>query len=156
MRARHREQILHYVIQAIRNEVEPENMLTAAAASAARALGAAGSRIFRLAAPGTYALAAEFGRTEGLATAEMEAILADINDTDITLEREIGPWRVLGAVTDYRAAINAASACARRGAWPNGATTSGCWSATSPTNWASPSSRSTTTNVSSGCRALTP
>ncbi|MBE0533019.1 MAG: diguanylate cyclase [Rhodospirillales bacterium] len=106
MRARHREQILHYVIQAIRNEVEPENMLTAAAASAARALGASGCRVFRMAAPGAYTLAAEFGETEGLPSADMEAILADIDDADITLEREIGPWRVLGAVTDYRAAVN--------------------------------------------------
>jgi diguanylate cyclase (GGDEF)-like protein/PAS domain S-box-containing protein len=106
MRARHREQILHYVIQAIRNEVEPENMLTAAAASAARALGAAGCRVFRMAAPGAYTLAAEFGETEGLPAADMEAILADIEDADVTLEREVGPWRILGAVTDYRAAIN--------------------------------------------------
>lgn len=106
MRARHREQILHYVVQAIRNEVEPENMLTAAAAAAARALGAAGCRVFRMATPGTYTLSAEFGEAEGLPSADMEAILADIDDADVTLEREVGPWRVLGAVTDYRAAIN--------------------------------------------------
>jgi len=106
MRARHREQILHYVIQAIRNEVEPENMLMAAAAAAARALGASGCRVFRMASPGAFTLAAEFGETDGLPPADMEAILADIDDADVTLEREIGAWRVLGAVTDYRAAIN--------------------------------------------------
>lgn len=106
MRARHREQILHYVVQAIRNEVEPENMLTAAAGAAARALGASGCRIFRMTAPGVYRLAAEFGEIEGLASADMDAILADIDDSDVTLERTIGPWRVLGAVTDYRAAVN--------------------------------------------------
>ena len=106
MRARHREQILHYVIQAIRNEVEPQNMLTAAAASAARALGAAGCRVFRMTAPGVFTLAAQFGETAGLPAAEMGAILADIGDPDVTLERESGLWRILGAVTDYRAAIN--------------------------------------------------
>jgi diguanylate cyclase (GGDEF)-like protein/PAS domain S-box-containing protein len=106
MRARHREQILHYVIQAIRNEVEPQNMLMAAAASAARALGAAGCRVFRMADPGIFTLAAEFGETAGLPAVEMGAFLAEIDDPDVTLERENGPWRILGAVTDYRAAIN--------------------------------------------------
>lgn len=106
MRARHREQILHYVIQAIRNEVEPQNMLMAAAASAARALGAAGCRVFRMTEPGVFTLAAEFGETAGLPAVEMGVMLADIDDPDVTLERDSGSWRILGAVTDYRAAIN--------------------------------------------------
>mgnify|MGYP000026500480 CR=1 FL=1 len=104
MRARHREQILHYVVRAIRNEVEPQNMLAAAAAAAARALGAAGCRIYRLTETGFFAPAAEFGDVESIGP--FDRALAEIEDADTTLERDIGPWQVLGAVTDYRAAIN--------------------------------------------------
>ena len=104
MRARHREQILHYVVRAIRNEVEPQNMLTAAAAAAARALGAAGCRVYRLTATGVFAAAAEFGAADDLEP--FEQLLAEVVDADTTLECECGAWRVLGAVTDYRAGIN--------------------------------------------------
>ena len=46
-RARQREQLLGYIVGNIRDEVDPSNMLTAAAAATGRALGAAGSRIYR-------------------------------------------------------------------------------------------------------------
>jgi len=104
IRARHREQILHYVMRAIRNEVEPENMLAAASAAAARALGAAGCRIFRKRIPEGFALAAEYGDTSEVE--DLGAMLAAIGDADTTFEKEIGPWRMLGAVTDYRTTIN--------------------------------------------------
>lgn len=104
MRARHREQILHYVVRAIRNEVEPQNMLAAAAAAAARALGAAGCRIYRLTETGLFAPAAEFGDVEAIGP--FDQALSAVEDADAILERDIGPWRVLGAVTDYRTGIN--------------------------------------------------
>jgi diguanylate cyclase (GGDEF)-like protein/PAS domain S-box-containing protein len=104
MRARHREQIIHYVVRAIRSEVEPRNMLAAAAAAAARALGAAGCRIYRLAGEGEFTPAADFGEINDLA--EFEKRLARIEDVDAAMECEVGDWQVLGAVTDYRSGIN--------------------------------------------------
>lgn len=104
MRARHREQILHYVIRAIRSEVEPQNMLTAAAGAATRALGAVGCRIFRMTEPGIFSMAAEFGETDGIQG--LEKLLAEVGEVDTTFERDLDAWSVLGAVTDYRNAIN--------------------------------------------------
>ncbi|MCG8510054.1 MAG: sensor domain-containing diguanylate cyclase [Rhodospirillales bacterium] len=104
MRARHREQIIHYVVRAIRNEVEPRNMLAAAAAAAARALGASGCRIYRLAGEGEYTSAADFGEIDDLG--DFEKMLAEVEDVDAAIECEVGDWRVLGAVTDYRSGIN--------------------------------------------------
>ncbi|MBL6946902.1 MAG: sensor domain-containing diguanylate cyclase [Rhodospirillales bacterium] len=104
MRVRHREQILHYIIRAIRNEVEPQNMLTAAAAAATRALSAAGCHIYRVTSPNEFTAAAEFGDVGEISGFEAE--LVKIKKTDSTFEREIDEWRVLGAVTDHRTAIN--------------------------------------------------
>lgn len=65
--ARHREQLLNYIVEQICDEIEPNDMLVAAATATARALGAAGSRIYRedLAAD-SFAIAAEYGNVEGL------------------------------------------------------------------------------------------
>ncbi|MBT3358222.1 MAG: sensor domain-containing diguanylate cyclase [Rhodospirillales bacterium] len=104
MRARHREQILHYIIRAIRNEVEPQNMLTAAAAAASRALAAAGCRVFRATSSGKFQVAAEFADIGENCLFETE--LEKIEQTDGVFEREIGPWRALGATTNYRTTIN--------------------------------------------------
>ena len=104
MRARHREQILQYIIRAIRNEVEPQDMLAAAAAAASRALAAAGCRVFRATPSGEFKPAAEFGEVEEFP--EFEREMENIEQTDGVFEREVGPWRALGAVTNYRTAIN--------------------------------------------------
>ncbi len=46
-RARHREQLLSYIVSSVRDELDPQNMLNAAATTTARALGVAGCRIYR-------------------------------------------------------------------------------------------------------------
>ena len=104
MRARHREQILHYIIRAIRNEVEPQNMLAAAAAAATRALAAAGCRVIRATSSGKFQAAAEFGDVgEGF---DFEAEMERIDLAGGVFEHKVGSWRVLGASTNYRTAIN--------------------------------------------------
>ncbi|MBC8157776.1 MAG: diguanylate cyclase, partial [Alphaproteobacteria bacterium] len=104
MRARHREQILHYIIRAIRNEVEPQNMLTAAAAAATRAMAAAGCRIFRVTSSGGFQSAAEFGNAEEFGDFGKE--IEKIEQTEGVFEREFKQWRILGALTNYRTATN--------------------------------------------------
>jgi PAS domain S-box-containing protein len=65
-RARNREQLLNYIVSTIRDELEPHNMLEAAATATARALVAAGCRIYRRTEEDTFVRAAEFGNIEGL------------------------------------------------------------------------------------------
>ena len=56
-RARYREQLLGHVVSTFRDEVEPQNMLSAA--TTARALKAEGCRIYRRAPSETFDVAAE-------------------------------------------------------------------------------------------------
>ncbi len=103
-RARHREQVLNYIISTIRDELEPQDMLITAAAATARGLGAAGSRIYRQNEPGQFSVAAEYGDQDGI---EGLDALFDPPPTDGgILDGEIGPWRVLAAVTRYRQSVN--------------------------------------------------
>ncbi len=104
MRARHREQLLHYVVSAIRDEVEPRNMLTAAAAATRRALGAAGCRIYRMTAPGDFAVAAEYGDIVGLES--LEEFFRETEDPSAISGRSSGPWQVLCAASHYRNTVN--------------------------------------------------
>ena len=60
--ARSREQLLNYIVRTVRDEIEPADMLNAAAAGTARALGAAGSQIFLQRGSG-FAAAAAYGET---------------------------------------------------------------------------------------------
>lgn len=103
-RARHREQLLHYIVGTIRDEVEPTNMLTAAAAATARALGAAGCQIHRLSAKSRFVVAAEYGTVEGLDG--LEEVLKTLKGEGDVKAIRIGDWNVLTTATHYRHAIN--------------------------------------------------
>ncbi len=107
-RARHREQVLNYIVSTIRDELEPHNMLSAAAAATARALGVAGCRIYRQAEPGTFMIAAEYGNTGGLDNLAKDLVNLDDGGEPETIAFE--PWRVLVASTSYRQTVNGALA----------------------------------------------
>ncbi len=105
--ARHREQLLNYIVSTIRDEVEPNNMLSTAATATARALGAAGCGIYRLNESNEFILAADYGDCKGLN--ELEKRLKGLEDDDI-MKEEIGGWLILAAATHYRQSINGAIA----------------------------------------------
>ncbi len=103
-RARHREQLLHYIVGTIRDEVEPTNMLTAAAAATARALGAAGCQIHRLSGKSQFVVAAEYGTVGGLDG--LEEVLKTLKGEGDVQAITINDWNVLTTATHYRHTIN--------------------------------------------------
>lgn len=104
--ARHREQLLNYIVSTIRDEVEPTNMLATAAAATARALGAAGCSIYRLDDADKFMTAADYGNCEGVE--DLSEHLKNLKDDIQIIEDKIGKWRVLAAATHYRQSINGA------------------------------------------------
>jgi len=107
-RARHREQLLNYIVSQIRDEIEPGDMLTAAAAATARALGAGGSRIYRDDnLRDGYVVAAEFGNVTGVdPLGEKIASLPPGKVLDV----EVGDWSAVVTTTQYRGTANGALA----------------------------------------------
>ncbi len=105
-RARHREQILGYIVSMIRDELEPENMLSAAAKAATRALEVVGCRIYRLTEPNTFAIAAEYGNTAN--TQDLDENLDILEPNGKVIERKIGQWTYFAVATHYRNVINGA------------------------------------------------
>jgi len=105
-RARHREQILGYIVSMIRDELEPENMLSAAAKAATRALEVVGCRIYRLTEPGTFGVAAEFGNLTD--TSELDENLSGMEANGAVRELDIGKWKYFAVATHYRNVINGA------------------------------------------------
>lgn len=119
-RARHREQLLNYIVNQIRDEIEPHDMLMAAATATARALGAAGSRIYREDGDRRgFAVAAEYGKVSGVELlSEKIAGLRPGEVVDVELEE----WSALLAATQYRSEANGALAMwkpRQSGAWDN-------------------------------------
>jgi len=104
--ARRREQHLNYIVSTIRDELEPHNMLNAAAAATSRALSVAGCRIFRRDENEAFKVAAEHGNIEGLDELESKLSVLDAGDqlTDFVLCK----WHVLATATNYRQRINGA------------------------------------------------
>lgn len=105
-RARHREQLLNYIVSTIRDELDPTNMLSAAAAATGQALSVAGCMIFRKSASEGFVRAAEYGNAGDV------AILADelsCLDRELPVNSfELGEWNVLAAATSYRQSVNGA------------------------------------------------
>lgn len=103
-RARHREYLLNHIVFSIRDEIDPLNMLSAAAKATADALMATGARIYRLAEDGSFNVAAEHGEVE-----EIDDLSDLFNDLDFrarTNDATIGDYRILYTPTQYRQAIN--------------------------------------------------
>ena len=105
-RARHREQILSYIVSMIRDELEPENMLSAAATAVTRALEVTGCRIHRQSTPGSYIVAAEYGNPGDGSAFEEKIHDLDTEGGVVTFDAE--GWHVLAAATQYRKTINGA------------------------------------------------
>ncbi len=105
-RARRREQHLNYIVSTIRDELEPHNMLNAAAAATARALGVAGCRIYRRDEGGPFMVAAEHGNVEGLN--KLDGKLAALDSDNQVAEISIGKWKILATATNYRQRVNGA------------------------------------------------
>ncbi|OAN56860.1 sensor domain-containing diguanylate cyclase [Magnetospirillum moscoviense] len=102
-RANSRERLLSYIVRTIRDEVDPADMLRAAAEATARALGATGCQIFRIHPEASdFALAAQYG--EG---GDEKTILDSFLESD-HFDDSIGGWNVLSTVSRYRASINGA------------------------------------------------
>ena len=105
-RARRREQHLNYIVSTIRDELEPHNMLNAASAATARALGVTGCRIYRRGKEESFRIAAEHGNVEGLQS--LDTKLAALEAEDQLIEMKINKWQVLATATNYRQRINGA------------------------------------------------
>lgn len=119
-RARHREQLLNYIVNQIRDEIEPHDMLMAAATATARALGAAGSRIYREDAERHgFAVAAEYGKVAGVDL--LSERIAGLRPGEV-VDIELDEWSALLAATQYRSEANGALAMwkpCQSGAWDN-------------------------------------
>ena len=114
-RANGRERLLSYIVRTIRDEVEPADMLRAAAEATARALGATGCQIFRIIPEASdFALAAQFGDGGDEKTVLDSFIASDHFDQDLD------GWHALATVSRYRQSINGAVLLWRdpsRGVW---------------------------------------
>ncbi len=103
VRANNRERLLSYVVRTIRDEVDPGDMLRAAAEATGRALEASGCQIFRmLSDDGDFALAAQHGSVGD------ERPVLDSFDQGDDFDDDVQSWHVLATVTRYRQAINGA------------------------------------------------
>ncbi len=102
--AQEREYLLGYIVNSIRDELDPLNMLTKAATATSQALGASGCRIYRKFSNNEYNMAAEYGETQNIEG--IEELLGEIGEEIGAHPAEIGPWRVLATSTHYRQAIN--------------------------------------------------
>jgi diguanylate cyclase (GGDEF)-like protein/PAS domain S-box-containing protein len=102
-RANNRERLLSYIVRTIRDEVDPADMMKAAAEATARALGATGCQIFRIQAEDSdFALSASYGEA-----GQAESVLDTFEATD-HFDADLGDWRVLATVCRYRHSINGA------------------------------------------------
>jgi len=107
-RARHREQLLNYIVSQIRDEIEPHDMLMAAATATGRALGAAGSRIYRQdSIHDGFAVDAEYGNVDGVDALSQK--ISGVHPGDV-LDLALGDWSVVVTPTQYRGAVNGALA----------------------------------------------
>lgn len=103
-RARHREQLLSYIVSSVRDELDPQNMLDAAATTTARALGVAGCRIYRQAEPNQFLIAADYGNIEKLE--DLDAAIEGLSEINEVVPIDLPAWRILAVTTHYRQTVN--------------------------------------------------
>jgi len=119
--AHQREQVLGYIVNTIRDEINPTNMLGAAAAATARAMGASGCRVLRT----------DLGEEEG-AVLKMETAAnfgaggpGQFGDAFLTFgkhelwlrEEDIEGWRVIAAPCLHAGEVNGVICLWKRGEW---------------------------------------
>ena len=111
-----RQQLLGEVVDAMRNEAEPQHMLGAAARAAAHVLGARYCWIVRARRDGTFTGAIQFAGPEGPPPRPIvEAVRLQLNDEDeeLFVKTEDSTLHVLVNVARYRDRINGAICVAR-------------------------------------------
>jgi diguanylate cyclase (GGDEF)-like protein/PAS domain S-box-containing protein len=102
-RANNRERLLGYIVRAIRDEVDPADMMKTAAEATARALNATGCQIFRILPDGAdFELAAIWGEA-GNEKPVLDSFLGSDH-----FDADLDGWRVLATVCRYRHSINGA------------------------------------------------
>ncbi len=105
-RAYQREKLLNNIVTAIRDEVEPLNMLNVAASSTAKGLHAMGCRIYRHFDYCGYDTAAEYGECDDPTL--LEKTLGAFSADHEAVEEEMEQLRILAAPTQYNGQINGA------------------------------------------------
>jgi len=117
-RAYHRDQLLAYIVKTIRDEVQPENMLTAAANATARALSANGCQIYRKKPDSDMIVDSTFGKVPDEVPDLFER-LEDLAENEVGTF-QIDGWLAIYSATRYRRTINGAICLWRektRGKW---------------------------------------
>jgi diguanylate cyclase (GGDEF)-like protein/PAS domain S-box-containing protein len=95
--ARVREELLTHIVRTIRDEVEPSNMLVAAAQATARSVGAIGCRIYRSNQSGSFSCVAEYGALGE--DSSIDSVVNSLRQQNLTVVDEIGSVQALGVVT---------------------------------------------------------
>lgn len=115
--AHQREQVLGYIVNTIRDEINPTDMLSAAAAATARAMGASGCRVLRtdLGEALKFETAAEFGA--GGPGQFGDNFLTFSADEPWLREEEIEGWRVIAAPCLHAGDINGVICLWKRADW---------------------------------------
>jgi len=103
-RARHREYVLNHIVYAIRDEIEPINMLSAAASATAGALMAAGAQIFRRTGEETFEVAAAHGSVDGVE--KLTELFKGVAPEAGATKADVNGWNVLFTPTLYRQTVN--------------------------------------------------
>ena len=117
-RAYHRDQLLAYIVKTIRDEVEPSNMLTAAANATARALSANGCQIFRRKPDSGMIVDSAFGDVPE-EISDLFGKLENLAENEVGMY-ECDNWLAVYSATRYRRNINGAICLWRerkRGIW---------------------------------------
>lgn len=117
-RAYHRDQLLAYIVKTIRDEVEPSNMLSAAANATARALSANGCQIFRSKPESGMIVSAAFGEIPD-EIPDLFGRLEQLGENEVGVF-EIKDWLAIYSATRYRRTVNGAICLWRenvRGSW---------------------------------------
>ena len=103
LRAHNRERLLTYVVRTIRDELDPTDMLRAAAEATGRALNASGCQIYRrMPDQDNLVLAAQYG------TSGNEVPILDSLKQSDHFDSDQNGWHVLATITRYRHGINGA------------------------------------------------
>jgi diguanylate cyclase (GGDEF)-like protein/PAS domain S-box-containing protein len=103
LRAHNRERLLTYVVRTIRDELDPSDMLRAAAEATGRALNASGCQIFRLKPEEEgFVLSAQYGNG-----GNETKVLSAFSSGDY-FDGDLDDWHVLATVTRYRQGMNGA------------------------------------------------
>lgn len=115
-RHKKREQIIAYIVEAVRSEAKPANMLNAAVKSVSEARSATSCAVFKISGAGNLTLAAKHGDIPN-----GRHLVAAINRLDRTVGTQeilLDGSRILVAPTHYRGSLNGAALLCRSAATP--------------------------------------